>query len=117
MKTWLDETPDLKPFRFDIEDLYRQQAHVLDAEQEELLSYYSRFNGTPGDIYSSISTADVDFPEIVLSTGDSIKVTNGNYSRVLSTNTNQNDRKLTFEAHYGVFEEQKNTNTGNKLYT
>ena len=109
MKTWLDETPGLKPFRFEIEDLYRQQAHVLDAEKEQLLSYYSRFNGTPSDIYSSISTADVDFPEIVLSTGDSIKVTNGNYSRVLSTNTNQDDRKLTFEAHYAVFEEQKNT--------
>jgi oligoendopeptidase F len=109
MKTWLDNTPGLEPYRFDIEDLYRQQAHVLSADKEELLSYYSRFNGTPGDVYSSISTADVDFPEIVLSTGDTIKVTNGNYSRVLATNTNQQDRKKTFETHYGVYEEQKNT--------
>jgi oligoendopeptidase F len=109
MKTWLEDTPELEPYRFDIEDLYRQQAHVLDAEKEQLLSYYSRFNSTPGDIYSSISTADVDFPEIVLSTGDTIKVTNGNYSRVLSTNTNQDDRKLTFETHYGVYESQKNS--------
>jgi len=109
MEQWLDNTPGLKPYRFGIEDLYRQQAHVLDEEKEQLLSYFSRFRGTPSDVYSSASTADVDFPEIVLSTGDTIKVTNGNYSRVLATNTNQEDRKTTFEAHYGVYESQKNT--------
>ncbi len=109
MKTWLDETEGLKPYRFDIEDLYRQQTHVLDAEKEQLLSFYTRFNGTPSDIYGSLSTSDVDFPEIVLSNGDTIKVTNGNYSRVLATNTNQDDRKLTFDSHYRVYESQKNT--------
>ena len=109
MKKWLDETPGLKPYRFEIEDLYRQQAHVLSADKEMLLSYFSRFNGTPGDIYSSASTADVDFPKIVLSAGDTIQVTNGNYSRVLATNKNQEDRRKTFEAHYSVYEKQKNT--------
>jgi oligoendopeptidase F len=35
---WLDDTPELAPYRFGIEDLYRQQTHVLDKEKEKLLS-------------------------------------------------------------------------------
>ncbi|MCK4632951.1 MAG: oligoendopeptidase F, partial [candidate division Zixibacteria bacterium] len=47
MKTWLDDTPDLAPYRYSIEDLYRQQEHVLDADKEQLLSYYSLLTGAP----------------------------------------------------------------------
>ena len=109
MEKWLDSNPEFQAYRFGIGDLYRQQKHVLDEEKEKLLSYFTRFNGAPSDIYSNISAADIDFPEIILSTMDTIRATNGNYSRVLSTNRNQEDRKKTFEAHYGTFEAQKNT--------
>jgi oligoendopeptidase F len=109
MKMWLDDTPGLAPYRFGIEDLYRQQAHVLDEEKELLLSYNSQFNSTPSSIYSELSTSDIDFPTITLSDGEEIQVTNGNYSKVLATKRNQEDRKNTFEAHYGVFKDQENT--------
>ncbi|OGU56168.1 MAG: oligoendopeptidase F, partial [Ignavibacteria bacterium RBG_13_36_8] len=109
MKKWLDKTPALAPYRFDIEDLYRQQAHVLDEEKEKLISYYTRFNGTPNLIYTDLSTADIDFPTITLSTGDEITATSGNYSRVLATNRNQEDRKKIFEAHYNTFKKNENT--------
>ena len=108
MKTWLKD-PEFKPYRFGIEDLYRQQAHVLDESKETLLSYYTRFNQSPRDIYTNLSTADIDFPTITLCNGNKVQVTNGNYSRVLATNYNQEDRKKTFEAHYGVFKANENT--------
>ena len=38
MKEWLDSDPEFQAYRFGIEDLYRQQAHVLDEEKEKLLS-------------------------------------------------------------------------------
>ena len=109
MEKWLEENKELEPYRFGIEDLYRQQKHVLDEEKETLLSYFSQFNGTPRDIYTSISTTDVDFPEIELSDGEKVKATNGNYSRILATNRNQEDRKKIFEAHYGTYTDFKNT--------
>ncbi|MEJ2613475.1 MAG: oligoendopeptidase F [Ignavibacteriaceae bacterium] len=108
MKKWLED-PEFKPYRFGIEDLYRQQAHVLDESKETLLSYFTRLSQSPNDIYTNLSTADVDFPTITLSNGDKIQVTNGNYSRVLATNYNQEDRKNTFEAHYGVYKANENT--------
>ena len=109
MEKWLDNNSELDPYRFGIENLFRQQKHVLDEEKETLLSYFSQFNGTPSDIYASISTTDVKFPEIELSNGEKIKATNGNYSKVLATNQNQDDRKKIFEAHYGTYTDYKNT--------
>ncbi|MCX6834139.1 MAG: hypothetical protein NTW07_03230, partial [candidate division Zixibacteria bacterium] len=58
MKGWLDSTPELKPYRLGIEDLYRQQAHVLTADKEQLLAYFSRVNGAPGAIFGKLSIAD-----------------------------------------------------------
>ncbi len=109
MKKWLDENPELAPYKFGIEDLYRQQKHVLNEDKETLLSYFSQFNGTPKNIYTSISTADINFPEIELKNGEKVKATNGNYSRILATDRNQDDRKLIFESHYGTYTANKNT--------
>jgi len=109
MEGWLKDNQELAPYKYGIEDLYRQQKHVLDEDKETLLSYFSQFNGTPRDIYTSISTTDVNFPEIELSNGEKVNATNGNYSRILATNANQDDRKMIFEAHYGTYTDFKNT--------
>lgn len=109
MKSWLNETPGLKPYYYNIEDLYRQQIHVLDEEKEKLLSYYNQLDGTPNAIYIELSISDVKFPEVPLSDGEKLACTNGNYSMVLATNQNQADRRAMFEAHYGVYNEKANT--------
>lgn len=109
MKEWIYSKDDFAPYRFGIENLYRQQKHVLSADKEKILSYFSQSNGSAGDIYSSLSTADVSFPEVDLSDGSKLKATNGNYSKTLATNNNQEDRKKMFEAHYGVYKDQHNT--------
>ncbi|MCP5054398.1 MAG: oligoendopeptidase F family protein, partial [bacterium] len=77
MKKWLDSTPGLAPYRFDLEDLYRQQAHVLDEEKENLLALYNQFRQAPRSVYSELSTSDINFPEITLSDGIKFKVTSG----------------------------------------
>ncbi len=109
MKQWLDDTPGLAPYRFGLEDLYRQQAHVLDADKEKLLSYYSQFRGAPGSIYSELSTSDIEYPEVTLSTGEEVQMTRGNYSKILATSRIQDDRRLAFESHYQVFADNQNT--------
>ena len=108
MKEWLKD-PAFKSYKFGIENLYRQQAHVLDESKETLLSYYSRVNQTPSDIYTNLSTTDVDFPKVTLSDGGELQATNGNYGRILATNYNQDDRKKIFDAHYGTYKENENT--------
>ncbi len=109
MIKWIDENKELEEHRFHIMELYRLQGHVLDAEKEKLLSYYGQFMGAPGDIYKELTTSDIKWNEIELSTGEKTKVTNAVYSKILSTNKNQEDRKKAFEALYTAYENNQNT--------
>ena len=96
-------------YRFGLENLFRLQSHVLDEDKSKLLSYYSSYFSAPRRIYSEITVTDVDWPLIKLNNGEEIQATAANYSKVVSTNRNQEDRKLIFENYYGVFEKRKNT--------
>ena len=109
MEAWLSTEKGLSIYKHGIEDLYRQQAHVLDEQGEQLLSYFSGFSRTPRSIHSELSTSDIVFPEIALSTGDTITVTPGQYGQVLSTNRNQEDREAVFLARNGIYNETINT--------
>lgn len=109
MKVWLDKTKELAPYRYGIENLYRQQEHVLDEDKEQLLSYFSRFNGTPGSIYSELSTSDIKFNDVTLSTGETVTLTPGKYDNILSTDRDQEDRKKAFEGHYNAYNDNLNT--------
>ena len=64
-----DDQPALAMYRFALEDLYRQQEHVLDEKGEHLLSLASRFSSAPNDAYAALSTADIKHPTITLSSG------------------------------------------------
>src|SRR5438093_12469398 len=108
VQQWLDEHSDLTIYRFAIEDLYRQQEHVLDDKGEHLLSLASRFSSTPHDAYSALSTADVKYPTVRLSTGD-VTLTYGQYRAILATNRNQADRQKAFVELHRLYETSINT--------
>lgn len=106
---WMKENKEFEQYRFGIEDLFRQQKHVLNEDKETLLSYFNSFSGTARSTYSALSTTDINFPTITLSDKSEIKATSGNYSKVLRTNWNQEDRKNIFEAHYNTYKQNENT--------
>jgi oligoendopeptidase F len=114
VRGWLDARPDLALYRFAIEEVYRQQEHVLDEQGERLLSLSSRLSGAPNEAYSALSTADAKFPDVTLSTGETVTMSYGQYRAVLATNRHQPDRRQSFLAHYGTF--QTNLNTYASLY-
>lgn len=108
VRAWLREVPELAVYRFTIEELYRLQEHVLDDKGERLLSLASRFSSTPHDAYSALSTADIKFPTVRLSTGE-VTLTYGQYRAVLATNRNQADRETAFVELHKLYETSLNT--------
>ena len=94
-------TPLLPMYRFAIEEVYRQQEHVLDEKGERLMSLSSRLSSAPNEAYQALSTADAKFPEVALSTGEKITVSYGQYRAVLATNRRQADRRAAFLAITG----------------
>src|SRR5262249_63882 len=97
---WMAQNTDLAVYRFALEDLYRQQEHVLDDNGEHLLSLSSRFSTSPNDAYAALSTADVKYPAITLSTGAGVTLTYGQYRAILATSRNQADRAAAFRAFH-----------------
>ncbi|MBI1875204.1 MAG: oligoendopeptidase F [Acidobacteria bacterium] len=108
-REWMAADPDLELYRFAIEDLYRQQEHVLDERGEHLLSLASRFESTPYDSYAALSTADVRFPAITLSDGEAVTLTYGQYHAVLARKRHQPDRAEAFRRFHEVFGASLNT--------
>jgi oligoendopeptidase F len=109
VQKWIAENPRLAVYRFAIEDLYRQQEHVLDDQGEHLLSLASRFESTPHDAYAALSTADAKFPTLRLSTGTDVTLTYGQYRAILATSRRQDDRAAAFREFHKVYEASVNT--------
>lgn len=106
---WFAKTPELEPYRFGLENLHRQQAHILSEDKERLLSYFTPTAGTAANTYTNLTTADVQFPEIKLENGENLKLTHGNYAHLLNTSKVRSDRKTAAEAFYPLYADQKNT--------
>jgi oligoendopeptidase F len=109
VRQWMEESEPLRLYRFAIEDLYRQQQHVLDEAGERLMSLSSRLASAPNDAYWALSTADAKFPAITLSTGDEVTVTYGQYRAILATRREQADRAAAFKALHGTYQSSLNT--------
>jgi oligoendopeptidase F len=109
VRGWLAADADLGVYRFAIEEVYRQQEHVLNEQGEHLMSLSSRLSGAPGEAYQALSTADAKFPEVALSTGEKVTMSYGQYRAVLATNRVQADRRQAFLAHYGTYAGTLNT--------
>ena len=108
IEKWI-EKKEFDDYRFGLKNLFRLQKHILEEKESKLLSYYSSFFSAPRSIYSEVTVTDVEWPQVTLSSGEKVDVTPANYSKILSTNRNQEDRKLMFKTFYTIYEKKKNT--------
>jgi oligoendopeptidase F len=109
VRAWIDQNEALRIYRFAIENLYRQQEHVLDERGEKLMSLASRLASAPNDAYWALSTADAKFPDITLSTGEQVTVSYGQYRALLATRREQADREAAFRALHETYRSTLNT--------
>jgi len=109
VRGWMDREEKLRLYRFAIENLYRQQEHVLDEKGERLMSLASRLSSSPNDSYWALSTADAKFPRIALSTGEEVTVSYGQYRAILATRREQRDREKAFTALHETYQASLNT--------
>lgn len=109
MRGWLDQNIDLSLYRFAIDEVYRQQEHVLDESGEHLLSLQSLYNAAPADIYSMLTTADQESPTVTLSTGEEVQVSGGQYYARLQTERVREDRETVWRAFFGTYAAKINT--------
>lgn len=109
MREWLRSTDGLAPYRFPIEEIYRQREHVLDEAGERLLAFAGPLGATPAQTHSMLSDADVDFPEVTLSDGATVVASHAAYMNGLHTLRQHHDRETLFRGYFSVYDRRPNT--------
>ncbi len=113
--SWMVANTELRQYKMYINDIFHSKEHVLPEDKEILLSYFSTPLGTISSAYSQLTTADMEYPKVTVSTGETITLTEGNYSRLLKDEKlSQEDRKKAYIAMQTSY--KKNLNTYATLY-
>jgi oligoendopeptidase F len=105
---YVQETPGLKLYRQQLEDLSRQRPHVRSTEIEAVLASAGEIAEGPDSIFSMIDNADLRLPVIKDEEGNDVQLTNGNYL-VYIRSDNRAVRKAAFEGMHETFLKQRNT--------
>lgn len=106
--SFVEKDERLKPYRFVIEKLFHQQEHVLSDDNERILAFHSPIFSVPTSMYNALAVGDRTDEEVLLSTGEKMKITQSNYRAILPTLKNPADRQLVFEAAFKRYKDNKN---------
>ena len=107
--SFIDRSKELEEGRFRLEKLFRNQEHILDEKSESLLANFTQLSSQGSSLYSSLAVADKINKEVVLSSGEKITITSGNYNSYLADLESPEDRKAVFETYYNQYIDHKNT--------
>ena len=105
--SFCDQNDFLNTYRFQFEKLFNQQKHVLDGDQEKLLSNFQPTRSIPTSLYQALSIVDANDEDITLSDGTKQKITLSNFRSLLPKLTSPEDRRLVFEAAFKRFKDHK----------
>lgn len=91
-----------------LEEINKERAHILSAEQEQLLAQLSEVTGSSANTFGSLNNADLQFPKIKNEHGEEVQITHGNYITFLES-TDRSVREAAFKAVYATYGQFKNT--------
>ncbi|RCX21741.1 oligoendopeptidase F [Fontibacillus phaseoli] len=102
------ENPELADYKFTLQEIKREKAHILSKTEEALLAQVGNLSQAPQNIYGMINNADIKFPKIQDENGKEVELTHGSYIQFLE-NPNRDVRRRAFKAVYETYGKQKNT--------
>ena len=108
LEDFMNEKPELKEYKRLLERMRRRKAHTLSDAEERILALAGQICETPGEIGSAFRNADLRFPDIQDSEGNTLQVTQGSYVPLLES-PDVNVRKAAFESLYHTYASFKNT--------
>jgi oligoendopeptidase F len=109
IREWMDRDAGLAVYRFAVESLFHEQAHVLDERGERLLSYAARTSAAPHESYAALTTADIRFPSVTLRSGEEVTLSYGRYRALLETSRDADDRLAAYRAFHQTYADHRNT--------
>jgi oligoendopeptidase F len=103
----LAKDPALKDYSQYLANLIRKKPHVLSKGEEEILAASSIMGTAPYNIYTAFTGSDMDFGEIIDSTGNKVKLSIAAYMKYRESPVRE-DRAKVFEAFFGSHRKVQN---------
>ncbi len=92
----------LQKHAFGLRDTLRQVDHTLSDQSEEVLAATGAMRQGPERIYAMLSSSDLPFPTVTLSTGEEVRLDQAAYGRHRASPIRE-DRKLVFDTFWGAW--------------
>ena len=102
IQRYLAEEPGLAKHAFNIRNILRQEPHTLSDESEQVIAATGPVVQGAERIYAMLTSSDLPFPTVTLSTGEEITLDQAAYS-LHRASDNREDRKLVFDAFWGAW--------------
>ena len=105
---FIKKNEKLKPYERMLKDIYKMKNHILSDAEEKLLSGLSSAFGTPEEVFSFLTDADMKFGEIEGEDGTPVELTEKTYHKLIIS-PNREVRKHAFLRLLEVYSNFKNT--------
>ncbi|MBN2482238.1 MAG: oligoendopeptidase F [Bacteroidales bacterium] len=98
---FLSEQPEMGIYKMYLNELFRQQEHLLSEKEEIIMAHASSILSGPYSVYSVFANTELPYPNITLSTGETVTLNQAGYS-LHRASANRNDRELVFNAFWSA---------------
>ena len=108
---YIEQNEKLKPYQFDLKQLFKYKEHTLSEKEEELITKAGTAMGYCSDVFHALNDTDIDLGYVNVD-GKEQELTNSNYN-VFMRNKNRKIRKEAFEKLYNYYQKHINTLAAN----
>lgn len=106
--SYVDEKPELDPYRHFIANVLRERPHILSEKEEALLAGAGEIFGASSKTFSILNNSDLKFPTIKNEKGERVQLSHGLYGQLLESTTPE-VREEAFKGMYSVYQQFQNT--------
>jgi oligoendopeptidase F len=108
IESMIEGTDGLEAYEHYLDDALRTKAHTRSAEVEALLSELGEVLSAPGETFSMLTDADLEFPTVERPDGEAVEITQSNLVSLLK-NPDREFRRTVHEALYDELGDYRNT--------
>ena len=108
INAFIAQEPGLEKHRFGMANSLRQAPHTLSGDIEAVLAKTGQLLGAPDSIYSILANANMPWPEVTLSDGETFRLSQAGYSAGRQAESRE-DRKMVFDTFWSVWRDYEAT--------
>ena len=108
IERYLAADPGLAKHAFNLRNTLRQERHTLSDEAEQVIAATGPVVQGPERIYAMLSSSDMPFPTVTLSTGEEVRLDQAGYSLHRASH-NRADRRLVFDVFWKAWKSYETT--------